>query len=201
MIGIVDYGMGNLQSVRKAFERIGQPARIVRTADELSSADKLVLPGVGAFGRAMDELTERCLRRPLLDAVYSGTPLLGICLGLQLLFERSEEHGSYEGLGLLRGDVRRLPDSVKVPHIGWNELEIARPGWLLDGIPDREFFYFVQSYYVCPANPDCVSGTTEYGWSFAAAVEQDLIFGVQFHPEKSQGAGLQILESFAKLSC
>jgi len=201
MIGIVDVGMGNLQSVRKAFERIGRPVRLVATSREIAEADKLVLPGVGAFGRAMQALTERELRTPLVDAVAAGTPLLGICLGLQLLFERSEEHGVHEGLGLLPGEVRRLPATVKVPHIGWNELEIIRPGRLLDGVPNREYFYFVQSYYVCPDDGDCVSGMTDYGVPFAAAVEADNVLGVQFHPEKSQGAGLRILENFARLSC
>ena len=201
MIGIVDVGMGNLQSVRKAFERIGQPARIVATSGQVAVMDRLVLPGVGAFGRAMQALTRRGLRMPLADAVAAGTPLLGICLGLQLLFERSEEHGVHGGLALLRGEVRRLPSTVKVPHIGWNELQIARPGRLLDGVPDREYFYFVQSYHVRPADDECVTGTTDYGLRFAAAVEADNVFGVQFHPEKSQGAGLRILENFARLSC
>ncbi len=201
MIGIVDYGMGNLRSVRKAFERIGQPVGIVRTSGEIAEMDKLILPGVGAFGRAMEVLTQRGLCAPLLDAVATGTPLLGICLGLQLLFERSEEHGVHKGLGLLPGEAYRLPGTVKVPHIGWNQLEITRTGRLLEGVPDRAFFYFVQSYYVRPANEGCVTGTTDYGISFAAVVEQDRVFGVQFHPEKSQDAGLRILENFARLPC
>jgi len=201
MIGIVDIGMGNLQSVRKAFERIDQPARTVETAAEITAADRLVLPGVGAFGRAMEELTARGLRRPLVDTVAAGTPLLGICLGLQLLFDRSEEHGLHEGLALLAGDVRRLPDTVKVPHIGWNNLRIVRPGRLLAGVPDGAFFYFVQSYFVEPVDGGCVTGTTDHGRTFAAAVEAKNVFGVQFHPEKSQDAGLRILENFGRASC
>ena len=199
MIGVVDYGMGNLLSVLKAFERVGRPARIVRTARELNTSDKLVLPGVGAFGQAMENLAQRGLLAPLRDAIADRTPLLGICLGLQLLFDRSEEHGNHEGLGLLRGDVTRLPSTVKVPHIGWNQLAIVRKSPLLDGIPDDAFFYFVQSFYVRPENVACVVGATDYGLPFASVVEEDHIFGVQFHPEKSQQVGLRLLANFGGL--
>jgi len=199
MIGIVDYGMGNLQSVRKAFERVGYPARVVSTAREIAASHKVVLPGVGAFGQAMSILTQRGLRTPLLDAAAAGKPLLGICLGLQLLFERSEEHGHHEGLGLLRGDVHRLPDTVKVPHIGWNQVEILRSGRLLAGIPDQAHFYFVQSYYVRPADEQRVVGRTDYGLPFASAIEEGDVFGVQFHPEKSRDAGLRLLANFGRL--
>jgi len=201
MIGIVDYGMGNLLSVQKAFERVGLSARVVRTAAELVESERLVLPGVGAFGQAMENLTQRKLLAPLRSAIAEGKPLLGICLGLQLLFERSEEHGNHEGLGLLRGDVRRLPPGVKVPHIGWNQLRIVRHSPLLEGIPDDAFFYFVQSFYVRPEDEECVAGTTDYGVTFASVVARGRVFGVQFHPEKSQAAGLRLLTNFGRLSC
>jgi len=201
MIGIVDYEMGNLLSVQKAFERVGLSARVVRTAAELVESERLVLPGVGAFGQAMENLTQRKLLAPLRSAIAEGKPLLGICLGLQLLFERSEEHGNHEGLGLLRGDVRRLPPGVKVPHIGWNQLRIVRHNALLEGIPDDTFFYFVQSFYVRSEEEDCVAGTTDYGVTFASVVARGRVFGVQFHPEKSQAAGLRLLTNFGRLSC
>jgi glutamine amidotransferase len=201
MIGIVDYGMGNLLSVQKAFERVGLSARVVRTAAELVECERLVLPGVGAFGQAMENLTQRKLLASLQSAIAEGKPLLGICLGLQLLFERSEEHGNHEGLGLLRGDVRRLPPGVKVPHIGWNQLRIVRHNPLLEGIADDAFFYFVQSFCVRPEEEECVAGTTDYGVTFASVVARGRIFGVQFHPEKSQAAGLRLLSNFGRLSC
>jgi len=201
MIGIVDYGMGNLMSVQKALEYVGCPARVVRTAREVAQSDRLVLPGVGAFGQAMMNLEQRELLSPLRSACAEGRPLLGICLGLQLLFEASEEHGHHEGLGLLRGDVRRLPVGLRVPHIGWNQLRITRESALFDGIPDHAFFYFVQSYYVRPEDPPLVSGTTDYGMTFPAAVEQENAYGVQFHPEKSQQAGLRLLANFGRIRC
>ena len=201
MIGIVDYGMGNLLSVQKAFERVGLSARIVRTVAELVESDRVVLPGVGAFGQAMENLAQRRLLTPLRSAVADGKPVLGICLGLQLLFERSEEHGNHGGLGLLRGDVRRLPFGVKVPHIGWNQLRIVRHNPLLEGIPNDAFFYFVQSFYVRSEEEECVAGTTDYGVTFASVVAQDRVCGVQFHPEKSQAAGLRLLANFGRLPC
>lgn len=201
MIGIVDYGMGNLLSVQKALEHVGCPARVVRTADDLAASDRLVLPGVGAFGQAMANLEQRELLAPLRAACAEGKPLLGICLGLQLLLEASEEHGHHQGLGLFRGDVRRLPSDVKVPHIGWNQLRITREIPLLDGIPDDAFFYFVQSYYVCPEDPALVAGTTDYGLTFASVVGRENLFGVQFHPEKSQELGLRLLANFGSLPC
>lgn len=201
MIGIVDFGMGNLLSVEKALERMDCPARVVRTSREIVESDRLVLPGVGAFGQAMMNLEERGLLAPLRSACAEGKPLLGICLGLQLLFETSEEHGHHEGLGLFRGDVRRFPSDVRVPHIGWNQVRITRHSPLFEGIPDNEFFYFVQSYYVRPEDSTAVVGTTDYGATFAAAVGRMNIFGVQFHPEKSQQAGLRLLANFGRMLC
>ncbi len=201
MIGVVDFGMGNLLSVQKALQRVGCAPRVVRTPEELAESDRLVLPGVGAFGRAMENLKRRGLLAPLRTACKEGKPLLGICLGLQLLFESSEEHGHHSGLGLFRGDVRRFPTDLRVPHIGWNQVRITRENPLFDGVPDNAFFYFVQSYYVRPEDPTLVSGTTDYGITFAAAAGKENVFGVQFHPEKSQQAGLRILANFGRLSC
>jgi len=199
MIGILDYGMGNLLSVQKAFERLGHPATVVRSGREITEADKLVLPGVGAFGQAMENLKEKKLLAPLRNAVGAGMPLLGICLGLQLLFDGSEEHGHHEGLGIFRGEVRKIPTDVKVPHIGWNQVHITQKSPLLEGIPDDAFFYFVQSYYVAPRDEDCVAGTTHYGVTFASVVTRAKVFGVQFHPEKSQTVGLRLLDNFGGL--
>lgn len=201
MIGVVDFGMGNLLSVQKALQQVGCAPRVVRTPEELAESDRLVLPGVGAFGRAMENLKRRGLLAPLRTACKEGKPLLGICLGLQLLFESSEEHGHHSGLGLFRGDVRRFPTDLRVPHIGWNQVRITRENPLFDGVPDNAFFYFVQSYYVRPEDPTLVSGTTDYGITFAAAAGKENVFGVQFHPEKSQQAGLRILANFGRLSC
>ena len=201
MIGIVDYGLGNLRSVEKAFETVGHATRIIRTPQGIADADRLVLPGVGAFGRAMENLSQADLLEPLRTAVGEGRPLLGICLGLQLFFEQSEEYGIHEGLGVFAGRVRRLPPEVKVPHIGWNRVSIIRDDPLLHGIPDRAFFYFVQSYFVEPQAQEQVLGTTDYGVTFAAIVGSGNVYGVQFHPEKSQDAGLRLLKNFGELRC
>jgi len=208
MIGIIDYGMGNLRSVEKAFERIGYGVKIVRTSEEIASSAKLILPGVGSFGQAMKNLRQLDLLEPLRDSLRDGKPLLGICLGLQLLFQESEEHGLHEGLAVLRGRVRRLPGGVKVPHIGWNQVDIRSENPLLKGIPDGSFFYFVQSYYVEPGGavspestttPPRVIATTDYGIEFASVVARGNVFGVQFHPEKSQDLGLRLLKNFGGL--
>ncbi|MCK5247734.1 imidazole glycerol phosphate synthase subunit HisH, partial [Candidatus Bipolaricaulota bacterium] len=163
--------------------------------------DRIVLPGVGAFGRAMDNLRQSGLIEPLRHAINEGRPFLGICLGLQLLFDTSVEHGKHRGLGLVAGCVRQLPDTVRVPHVGWNTVGQSRKSRLFTGIRDQTHFYFVQSYYVEPANPSVVAGTTDYGASFAAAIEQDNLFAVQFHPEKSQQAGLELLANFGRIPC
>lgn len=201
MIGIIDYGMGNLASVEKAFAAVGHVAQIVRTPQAITDSDKLILPGVGAFGSAMENLRHMELLGPLGVALAEGKPLLGICLGMQLLFRESEEHGPHEGLGVFDGRVRRLPAGVKVPHIGWNQVRIARESTLLEGIPDSSFFYFVQSYVVDPDDEDLVVGTTDYGETFPSMVSRENVFGVQFHPEKSQQAGLRMLKNFGDLRC
>jgi glutamine amidotransferase len=199
MIVIVDYGMGNLRSVQKALERVG--AAVVVTGDPaaLETSRGVVLPGVGAFGDAMANLQARQLLEPVLRQVERGKPLLGICLGMQLLFDESEEMGRHRGLGLLPGRVVRFPESdLKVPHVGWNQLHTRR-GKLLAGIADGAYAYFVHSYCVMPAEPTDVLATTEYGIEFASVVERERIFGAQFHPEKSQEVGLQLLKNFARL--
>ena len=199
MIAIVDYGVGNLRSVQKAFERVGATATVSAETAVLDVARGIVLPGVGAFGDGMDNLRARGWVEPLLAQVGAGKPLLGICLGMQLLFEESEEMGRHEGLGLLPGRVVRFPEGdLKVPHIGWNQLRI-RGGELLVGIEEGAYAYFVHSYYARPEVDDQILATTDYGLEFAAVVGRGLIFGAQFHPEKSQEVGLQLLSNFARL--
>lgn len=199
MITIVDYQMGNLRSVQKAVEHVGQEARITSDGTTIAEASHLILPGVGGFGDAMDELRRRDLVEPIRDFIRSGRPFLGICLGLQLLFERGCEGGTHEGLGILRGDVVRfaLPRPWKVPHMGWNTVQKQHPGPVLEHVQPGDHFYFVHSYYVRPSDPEVVALTCDYGEPFCAAVASDNIVATQFHPEKSQAKGLKILESFA----
>jgi glutamine amidotransferase len=199
MIAILDYGMGNLRSVQKALERVGATAVVTDDPATLDAARGVVLPGVGAFGDAMTHLQARRLIEPVLRQVSRGKPLLGICLGMQLLFDESEEMGHHQGLGLLPGRVVRFPeDDLKVPHIGWNQLRVASCE-LLAGIADGAYAYFVHSYYVVPAEPADVLATTGYGIKFASVVGRGTVFGAQFHPEKSQEVGLRLLENFARL--
>jgi glutamine amidotransferase len=204
MITIVDYGVGNLRSVQKALEHVGAPATISSDPASLETAAQdrssgIVLPGVGAFGDGMRELRRRGLVAPLLQLARTETPILGICLGMQLLFEGSEEMGLHRGLGLLPGQVVRFPQGpLKVPHVGWNQLRL-RQHPLLDGIADGAYAYFVHSYYVAPAEPDDVLATADYGLEFAAVVGRDRVWGAQFHPEKSQEVGLQLLANFWRL--
>jgi glutamine amidotransferase len=199
MIAIVDYGVGNLRSVQKAVERVGAKAVVTSDAADLADARGVILPGVGAFGKGMDSLRARNLVAPLLDQVNAGKPLLGICLGMQLLFEVSEEMGIHEGLGLLPGRVLRFPEGeLKVPHIGWNQLRI-RPNPLLQGIRDGSHAYFVHSYYPEPGEPDDILAETDYGLDFASVVGRGKVWGAQFHPEKSQDVGLRLLENYARL--
>ena len=198
MIAIIDYGMGNLRSVQKAFERGGNPAVVTDRAEDVQRAAKLVLPGVGAFGEAMANLRRAGLVEPILRAMGEGIPFLGICLGQQLLFSESEELGRHRGLGVLKGQVRRFPPTVRVPHIGWNQVHIRRSAPILDGIPDGSFFYFVHSFYVHPEDPGQTVCLTDYGIDYASIVGRDRIFGIQFHPEKSQDLGLRILKNFAE---
>ena len=199
-IVIVDYGMGNLRSVQKAFERVGVRADYAARAEQLLNADAVVLPGVGAFADAMDELRGRGLVEPLRAYLASGRPFLGICLGLHLLFERSFEGGEHEGLGYLEGDVRRFPPEVgKVPHMGWNQ--VWRGGAedeLFAGVANGEWFYFVHSYYVVPKDRSIVAGETEYGIRFCSMVRRGHLLATQFHPEKSQQAGLRLLANFVR---
>ncbi len=201
MIAIVDYGMGNLRSVQKGFEKVGCGAKITNVPAELAAAEKVVLPGVGAFADAIGELRRRQLVEPLLATIESGKPFLGICLGLQLLFETSYEDGTHEGLGVLPGEVVRfeLPRDYKVPHMGWNELIIRREAPLLSGIEPDAHVYFVHSYYVAPREGGVVAAEADYGGPFTAMVWRDNLYATQFHPEKSQSVGLQILRNFAQL--
>lgn len=202
MITIVDYQMGNLRSVQKALERVGAVARISGDPDEIASSDKVVLPGVGAFRDAMHELSSRGLVEPIRDCVESGKPFLGICLGLQLLFEQSEEGGCHQGLGILPGHVVRftnLPAEFKVPHMGWNTIDVARKIPLLEGIPNGAHFYFVHSYFVVPTDEQVVAARTSYHHDFCAMVRRENLYAAQFHPEKSQSVGLQLLSNFSAL--
>jgi glutamine amidotransferase len=203
MIVILDYGVGNLKSVHKALERIGAEAAVSSDPASLDAACGVVLPGVGAFGDAMLNLSRRGLVEPLLHQVNRGKPLLGICLGMQLLFDESEEMGRHQGLGLLPGNVVRLPDgTLTVPHVGWNQLRLASSAStspIIAGIPDGACAYFVHSYYVVPQEPGDVAATTGYGPEFASVVRRGSIWGAQFHPEKSQEVGLALLENYVRL--
>jgi len=201
MIAILDYGMGNLRSVQKGFEKVGHEAKITRDPAEVAAAGKVVLPGVGAFEVAIAELHRRHLVEPVLAAIDSGKPFLGICLGLQLLFETSHEHGRHAGLGVLAGEVVRfeLPSEYSVPHMGWNQLAIRRRAPILEGIEEGAYFYFVHSYYVVPRDPAVVAGETDYHRPFCSMVWRENLFATQFHPEKSQSDGLRLLKNFAEL--
>lgn len=201
MITIVDYQMGNLRSVQKAIERVGGEAQISSDPSQIATATKLVLPGVGAFGDAMAEIRRRDLADPIRDFIASGRPFLGICLGLQLLFERGFEHGEHEGLGILEGEVVRfeLPPSFKVPHMGWNTVSKKRDAPILADTAEGSHFYFVHSFYVRPSDPSIVALECNYGIDFCAMVWKDNLFATQFHPEKSQTNGLNLLRGFQGL--
>ena len=202
MIAIIDYQMGNLRSVQKGFENVGHAATITSDAAELARADRIVLPGVGAFGDAIAELHRRDLVAPIRDLVASGKPFLGICLGLQLLFETGYEGGKHKGLGILAGEVVRfdIPGTFKVPHMGWNQLRIRQASPLLDGLADGAHAYFVHSYYVVPADRDVIATETNYGIDFCSSIWRDNLFATQFHPEKSQADGLRMLKNFAEFA-
>ena len=196
---IVDYGAGTLRSVQKAFEHVGVEAEVGSDHQAISAAPALVLPGVGAFGAAMEQLRARGLIEPLLLRIEAGVPFLGVCLGLQLLFEASEEDPGVPGLGLVPGDVRALPPTVKVPHIGWNQVEACTSSDLFDGIPECSAFYFVHGYAVVPRSPGDVLAMTDYdGVTFVSAIEVDNVAAVQFHPEKSSTLGLRFYRNFAR---
>jgi len=198
MIAIADYGIGNLGSVTKAFRRAGAEVRLSGDVEVLRRADALVLPGDGAFGATMAEVEARGLVGVLREAAEKGKPLLGICVGMQLLFEESEEHGRHGGLGLLPGRVVRLEGDLPVPHMGWNRLRARRAHPILDGVPDGAHVYFVHSY-TCDAPDDVVIASCDYGREFAAIVGKGSVVGVQFHPEKSQEVGLRMVEAFVRI--
>lgn len=202
-LAIVDYGMGNLRSVQKGFERVGFAAEITRDADRIRRAPGVVLPGVGAFGACMENLSAFGLVDGVVEVIRRGTPFLGICLGLQLLFEESEEFGPVAGLGVLPGRCVRFRENgdplFRVPHMGWNQIRKRRAVPHLDGVEDGSFVYFVHSYYVIPLDSELIATTTDYGGDFVSAVARDNVFACQFHPEKSQSVGLQILRNFGAL--
>jgi len=195
MITIIDYGMANLGSVRKAFEAVGAEARIVETPEDIRGVSHLVLPGVGAFGDAMINIRSRGVDEAIKEAVGNGAAFLGICLGLQVLFTTGEEKGTHEGLGMFRGTVRKFTEGL-VPQIGWNQAHIRREDPIMAGIPDHSYFYFVHSYYVDPEDTSVVIAETDYHIDYPSIVGRDRVWGIQFHPEKSQTYGLGILENF-----
>ena len=210
MIAIIDSGIANLRSVEKGFARVGCEAKIIEDPRLLTEAAGIVLPGVGAFADGIAKLTTHGFIEPLRRAIEQGKPVLGICLGLHFLFSESEEFGLHKGLDLLPGRVRRFAEGVpdptstggrlKVPHMGWNSVRVERPVPILAGLPESPYFYFVHSYYVEPADPGVVAGTTEYGIRFTSVIWRHNLFATQFHPEKSQAAGLQLLKNFAALA-
>ena len=201
MIVVVDYGMGNLRSVQKGFEKVGKTAVVSRDVEQVRTAERLVLPGVGAFPECMKNLARFDLIEPIREFIRSGRPFLGICLGLQLLFDESEEFGIHEGFGIVPGTVKAFDRSMglKIPHMGWNQVHFRKDVPLFRGIPNGMHFYFVHSFYVVPTDASDISAETEYGITFTCAISRDNIFAVQFHPEKSQELGLKILENFAGL--
>ncbi|MDO4304648.1 MAG: imidazole glycerol phosphate synthase subunit HisH [Bacillota bacterium] len=198
MTAIIDYDAGNIKSVEKALQALGEEAVITRDKQLLLNADRVILPGVGAFGDAMEKLHAYGLVEVIREIVSKGIPFLGICLGLQLLFERSDESKGVSGLGLLKGEILRIPDAegLKIPHIGWNSLKFPQKGKLFEGIAEDSYVYFVHSYYLKAAEEDIVKATTEYGVLIHASVEKGNIFACQFHPEKSSDVGLKILRNF-----
>jgi glutamine amidotransferase len=208
MIAIIDYGMGNLRSVQKALERVGGKGRLTSKRKDVASAEKIVLPGVGAFGDAMKELKHLGLVAPIKEAIAEGRTFLGLCLGMQLLFETSEESKGVKGFGIFKGRVRRFrfpKGDLKVPHMGWNNIVVSRQSLvvsrpeILRGLPDGAYMYFVHSYYVEPKDKTIILATTDYGKSFVSAIHKDNVYGFQFHPEKSQALGLQLLANFVGL--
>ena len=196
MIAVVDYGMGNLRSVQKGFEKVGLEAIVTSDIKTIESASRIVLPGVGAFTDCMNNLEDRGLVEPVIRGIEKGKPFLGICLGLQLLFEESEEFGNRKGLGVIKGKVKRFPKGdLKVPHMGWNSIKKVKDTPILADLADDSYLYFVHSYYVLP-DEDVTATTTGYGMEFTSSIVKDNIFACQFHPEKSQADGLKILKAF-----
>ncbi len=204
MITVIDYGMGNLRSVQKAFELFYPNVRISSSREDVLSSDKIVLPGVGAFGKAMEELRKRRLAKAIKEAIEKGRPFLGICLGLQLLFSESEEGGRVKGLGVLSGKVRKFKNAgeLKIPHMGWNRIRNVADGAgsaILSGVPEGSYMYFVHSYVVEPKDKDMILCETDYGETFASGIEMGNVYAFQFHPEKSQSVGLRIIKNFVEL--
>ena len=201
MIALIDYDAGNIKSVEKAFQSLGKEVVLTRDPEVLKRADHVVLPGVGSFGDAMENLNRYHLVPVIHEIVEKGTPFLGICLGLQLLFESSDETQGVEGLGILKGKIVKIPPApgLKIPHMGWNSLHFQNNGRLFQGIPEQTYVYFVHSYYLQAEEPEIVKATTEYSTCIHASVEKDNVFACQFHPEKSSDTGLQILKNFVEL--
>jgi glutamine amidotransferase len=196
VIAIIDYGMGNLRSVEKGFLKVGVDARVVTEPQDIDNARAVVLPGVGAFRDCMKNLAGMSLTESIVRSIEKGKPYLGICLGLQVLFTESEEFGTYRGLDIIKGKVRKFRIDLKVPHMGWNNVKLLRRPPVFEGIKDESFFYFVHSFYVDPEDTDVIASTTDYGITFTSMVWKDNIFATQFHPEKSQDTGLMILKNF-----
>lgn len=201
MVAIIDYDAGNIKSVEKAMVLLGQEVEITRDPGVIRNADRVILPGVGSFGDAMGKIRQYGLEKVIRQVAEDGTPFLGICLGLQLLFERSDEAPGVSGLGVLKGEILRIPDvpGLKIPHMGWNSLEFPRKGRLFRNLPEEPYVYFVHSYYLKAADAGIVTAATEYGVQIHASVEKGQVFACQFHPEKSGDVGLQILRNFVEL--
>ena len=201
MVAIIDYDAGNIKSVEKALLHLGEEVMITRDREKILNSDKVILPGVGAFGDAMEKLRSYGLDKVIYEVVEKKIPFLGICLGLQLLFEKSDETPGVKGLGILQGEVLRIPDKegLKIPHMGWNSLHLQNNGRLFEGIPEQTYVYFVHSYYLQAEDPEIIKATTEYSTCIHASVEKDNVFACQFHPEKSSKWGLKILKNFAAI--
>ena len=201
MIAIIDYDAGNIKSVEKALKRLGQEVKVTRDREEILYADKVILPGVGSFGDAMEKLVNYGLKDVIYEVVDKKIPFLGICLGMQLLFERSDETPGVDGLGILKGESLRIPETsgLKIPHMGWNSLEFHGNGKLFKGLPSEPYVYFVHSYYLKAEEEEIVTATAEYGTCIHASVEKGQVFGCQFHPEKSSDIGIQILQNVVEL--
>lgn len=201
MIAIIDYDAGNIKSVEKALKRLGQDVKVTRDREEILHVDKVILPGVGSFGDAMEKLVNYGLKDVIYEVVDKNIPFLGICLGMQLLFERSDETPGVEGLGILKGEILRIPETfgLKIPHMGWNSLNFHGNGKLFKGLPSEPYVYFVHSYYLKAEEEEIVTASAEYGTCIHASVEKGQVFGCQFHPEKSSDIGIQILQNFVEL--